>query len=246
MIVMNENIKDALSRTCYGCLDKLIPSSERDSYIYFDCEFTGLHKNTTLISLGCVSPDGNTFYAEFTDYDESQVNDWIRDNVISHLEIKHEGNNLLSVGDLVIADLRVKGNTEYVRKMLINWLEWLKEDQPDDFKFQFVSDVCHYDFVLLIDLLSGGGTAFDIPSFISPTCVDINQDIRSLVSYGIKNQPYFWKVKDTSIYTETEAFDLNREEIVEHVLNKAYNTKKHNSLHDAKIIMDIHKYIWGL
>lgn len=45
--------------------------------IYFDTEFTGLHQNTTLISIGCVSEDNKTFYAELDDYDQSQVNVWI-------------------------------------------------------------------------------------------------------------------------------------------------------------------------
>ena len=46
--------------------------------IFFDCEFTGLHKNTTLISIGLISDCGKTFYAEFTDYDKGQVDDWIK------------------------------------------------------------------------------------------------------------------------------------------------------------------------
>ena len=50
--------------------------------LYFDTEFTGLRKDTTLISIGIVSEDGRKFYAEFTDYDESQCGDWIKQNVI--------------------------------------------------------------------------------------------------------------------------------------------------------------------
>ena len=50
--------------------------------IFFDTEFTGLHKDTTLISIGLVSQDGKQFYAEFTDYDGKQVGDWIQENVI--------------------------------------------------------------------------------------------------------------------------------------------------------------------
>lgn len=53
--------------------------------IYFDTEFTGLHKDTTLISLGCVADDGRRFYTEFTDFDKSQCNDWINENVINNL-----------------------------------------------------------------------------------------------------------------------------------------------------------------
>ena len=57
--------------------------------LFFDMEFTGLHKETTPISLGIVSEDGKTFYAEFTDYDESQCNDWIKENVIYNLYLSH-------------------------------------------------------------------------------------------------------------------------------------------------------------
>jgi hypothetical protein len=53
--------------------------------IFFDTEFTGLHKNTTLISIGLISEDGKTFYAEFTDYDKSQVDSWLQENVINNL-----------------------------------------------------------------------------------------------------------------------------------------------------------------
>lgn len=35
--------------------------------IFFDTEFTGLHKDTTLISIGLVSETGEKFYAEFDD-----------------------------------------------------------------------------------------------------------------------------------------------------------------------------------
>ena len=53
--------------------------------LFFDMEFTGLRQNTTPISIGIVSEDGKKFYAEFTDYDESQCNDWIKENVTSEL-----------------------------------------------------------------------------------------------------------------------------------------------------------------
>ncbi len=53
--------------------------------VYLDTEFTGFHQGTTLVSIGCVATNGRTFYAELTDYDESQVNGWLNDNVIAHL-----------------------------------------------------------------------------------------------------------------------------------------------------------------
>ena len=57
--------------------------------IFFDTEFTGLHQNTTLISIGLVSECGKTFYAEFTDYDQKQVDEWIKNNVIANLTLQN-------------------------------------------------------------------------------------------------------------------------------------------------------------
>ena len=57
--------------------------------IYYDAEFTGLHRNTGLISIGLVSYSGSYFYAEFTDYDKSQVTEWIQENVIDKLPYKN-------------------------------------------------------------------------------------------------------------------------------------------------------------
>mgnify|MGYP001598912101 FL=1 len=90
---------------------------------------------------------------------------------------------------------------------------------------QFISDVCHYDFVLLIDLLTNGGTAIDLPETISAVCHDINQDIANHF-----NVP------------ERIAFDMSREEVMRIVcpLNKIVTGDKHNSLYDAEVI----KAIW--
>jgi hypothetical protein len=53
--------------------------------LFLDTEFTGLHQRTTLISIGIISECGKTFYAELSDYDLTQVDDWIQQNVIKNL-----------------------------------------------------------------------------------------------------------------------------------------------------------------
>ena len=53
--------------------------------LYLDSEFTGLHQNTTIISIGIVSDSGKTFYAELNYYDKSQVDEWLQKNVIDNL-----------------------------------------------------------------------------------------------------------------------------------------------------------------
>ena len=56
--------------------------------IFFDTEFTGLNQKTTLISIWLISEDGKTFYWEFTDYDKTQIDSWLQENVINNLVMK--------------------------------------------------------------------------------------------------------------------------------------------------------------
>lgn len=188
--------------------------------LFFDMEFTGLHKNTTPISIGIVSEDGKTFYAEFTDYDESQCDDWIKENVISNLKFE------LALGE-AFWEREHDGNVEALcdRECVSYWLnKWLSQFDA----IQFVSDVCHYDFVLLIDLLTNGGTALDLPENISAVCHDLNMDIAR--HYHVSD----W-----------EAFDMSREQIMFDVCNGGVflDGDKHNSLYDANIIREIYEVI---
>lgn len=172
--------------------------------IFFDTEFTGLHKNTSLISLGMVDENGRTFYAEFTDYDKNQVNDWLQKNVINNLindsnKINYESDNWYVIGD-----------KDFICTML---KKWLKEYDS----VQLVSDVCHYDMVLFIDIF---GTAFDLPSNVSPVCYDINTDIANICACTVK-----------------EAFDITRELFIDvEIIGD-----KHNALYDAKVIKRIYE-----
>lgn len=180
--------------------------------IFFDTEFTGLNKNTTLISIGLVDENNRTFYAEFLGYDNNQVDEWIKENVINNLKYKMYIDNWNNKNP---EHFECVGYTYYIRKWLDAWLS--KYDTVE-----LVSDVCHYDMVLFIDIW---GNAFDIPKNVNPACHDINQDIAS----------YY-------IISECEAFDKSREEIIEY-WNKKIEGDKHNSLYDAKVIKEIYKAI---
>lgn len=129
--------------------------------IFFDTEFTGLHQNTTLISIGMISEDGKKFYAELSDYDRSQVNDWINKNVLAHRFIHFQN------FEEDIASYFVYGNKTSVCHELKKYLA-----QFD--RVELVSDCAHYDMMLFINLF---GTAFDIPKNVCPACYDVNQDI---------------------------------------------------------------------
>jgi len=179
--------------------------------IFFDTEFTGLHKNTTLISIGLIDEDDNVFYAEFNDYNKDDVNDWINDNVIKHLKFNEYSTHLEVNG----RNVSMKGSKSYVADCLKIWLSSYD-------KVQLVSDVCHYDMVLFIDLF---GTAFDLLKGINAACHDINQDIAEY--YNI---------------SEADAFDKSREEMLEqfHII---IDGDKHNSLYDAKVIKELYYYL---
>lgn len=188
--------------------------------IFFDTEFTGLHKNTTLISIGLVDENGRTFYAEFLGYDNNQVNDWIKENVINNLKYKTCIDNWNNKNP---EQFECVGYTYYIKGLLETWLSKYEE-------VELISDCCHYDMVLFIDIF---GDAWSIPSTVNPVCYDINQDISK--HFGISGR---------------EAFDLSREEII-NTFNKLMinwpkeiihiEGDKHNSLYDAKVIKAIYK-----
>lgn len=119
--------------------------------LFLDSEFTGLHKDTTLVSIGLVSEEGHTFYAELSDYDDNQIDDWLRENVIDHLIMKDRDDSYH------FSDERqtfLRGNKEKVADHLKTWLEKRGE-------LEIWSDCLAYDWVLFNDLF---GHAFNIPS----------------------------------------------------------------------------------
>ena len=127
--------------------------------IFFDTEFTGLHQNTTIISIGLISDCGKTFYAEFADYDRDQVDDWLRENVITNLYLQKfdvlrdyqpDSENVLMCGD-----------TEQVSRTLKQWLHQFITDSET--KIEMWSDCLSYDWVLFQSLF---GNAFDVPEWI--------------------------------------------------------------------------------
>jgi len=115
--------------------------------IFWDCEFTGLHQNTTLISIGCVAEDGQQFYAELTDFDTGQVDEWIQAHVIDNLTLL---TGMVSADE---KDMRVSGNKETVKHYLEKWLSQWES-------VEMWSDCLAYDWVLFCELFGG---AFGIP-----------------------------------------------------------------------------------
>lgn len=115
--------------------------------VFFDCEFTGLHQHTTLISIGLVSEDGRTFYAEANDYNKGQITDWLRDNVIALL--RFDETVWESLPKLDLEHHIMKGSRSQIAKALMAWLvQWEQ--------VEMWGDCLAYDWVLFCQLFGGG------------------------------------------------------------------------------------------
>jgi hypothetical protein len=134
--------------------------------VFFDSEFTGLHQGTTLISIGLVSECGKTFYAELTDYDKSQIDEWLQTNVINNLLMTKpkEGEDNYYVAtrhydnpigfDLYKSySVQLMCDMESLKTNLTIWLHQFES-------VEIWSDCLSYDWVLFNQIF---GHAFNIP-----------------------------------------------------------------------------------
>lgn len=129
--------------------------------VFFDTEFTGLHQKTTLISIGLVAETGDAFYAELTDYDARQLNDWLNDHVIRHLWCE-SGIPATTAEHEIYA----KGKRDYIAAQLRQWLETLGRydyETGGSGKLEMWSDVLAYDWILFCELFGG---AMQIPECV--------------------------------------------------------------------------------
>jgi len=134
--------------------------------LFLDTEFTGLHQGTTLISIGIVSDCGKSFYAELTDYDQSQINDWLQENVIDKLILgDFEEDQYLRQNNK--NDVLYKGDSEQVKSVLVDWLTQFNS-------IDIWSDVLAYDWVLFNNLIADYSDGYPkLPSNINYIPFDI-------------------------------------------------------------------------
>jgi len=140
--------------------------------VFFDMEFTGLHKDTTLISIGLIADTGETFYAELNDYDKAQVSEWVEENVIHKLRyappLKGQEEYWSWNKENCVS---MRGNKQEVQKWLSDWfqsllggpLSWIKYkpyEKPVLVQHPLIElwgDCLAYDWVLLNDLWGSSG-----------------------------------------------------------------------------------------
>jgi len=174
--------------------------------IFLDTEFTGLHQQSSLISLAMVAETGEEFYAEITDYDHSQISDWVEDNVMKYLFL-----NETDISDA--RSYKVKGPQQEVAAAIQKWLEQFPKTLDADGKvqpsIQVWADCYAWDWVLFCELFGG---AFEIP----PAIHYMTMDLATL--FNIKTGK-----------PDTPRFDFVKDEIA------AHNWQQHNALYDARV-----------
>lgn len=125
---------------------------------WFDTEFIEDGKTIDLISIGVVSEDGRTFYAESTDCDLSRASQWVRDNVIVHLT--HEG---CKEGSVRLTRVQIARRiVDFVHDGVVK----------DGLKPEFWAYYADYDWVALCQLF---GTMMDLPTGWPMYCRDVKQ-----------------------------------------------------------------------
>ncbi|GAB1351293.1 hypothetical protein MASR1M12_00230 [Erysipelotrichia bacterium] len=187
--------------------------------IFLDFEFTGLHQNTTPISLGIISDCEKTFYAEFNDYNLFQVDQWIEENVLKKLRFspppRGQQEHFMAcrakdnpIGNDIYASYSVelRGHKCDIRKELERWLS-----QFD--RVEVWGDCMAYDWMLFCQIF---GHAFNIPKNVYYIPFDL---CTLLKSRGIDP-------------------DINREDFARggEYWYTEDQIKKHNALWDAKVI----------
>ncbi|MFW9597502.1 MAG: hypothetical protein ACMV0Y_06075 [Paludibacter sp.] len=144
--------------------------------IFFDIEFTSLSPDAQIISLGVISDCGKSFYAEFTDFDISRCDDWVRNNVVSKLQNIDTTTAILN-GEIILCS---KDSHKLIRESItchlhdkftnigfaLKW--WLSKFS--DYKIQFVVDCGTWDWYWLLQLLAEWDKTACYDMLIIPDC----------------------------------------------------------------------------
>lgn len=138
--------------------------------VYFDTEFTGLHQETKLISIGLVTTDRHSFYGEFNDFEGGFVCEQDRTFFKTQLlpKLTYQGQDeLVFVTSDPYYEVEACGKTSFVKSQLTLWLmKVLGYEQA-----QMWSDCLAYDWVLFCELWEG---ALNLPKYIHCTPMDLS------------------------------------------------------------------------
>lgn len=131
--------------------------------VFFDLQFTGVHKLATPISIGLSAEDGRRYYAEFTDFDKYQINEFLKQKVLPKRVL--EDFNFEKDYDPNAQTVLVKGDIDVINKTITEWFNHYQEDGVEMW-----GDLCAYDWVLFISIFGNG---LDLPKHIDYIPMDL-------------------------------------------------------------------------
>lgn len=113
--------------------------------IFFDSEFTDLSASASLISAGFVAETGEEFYAELSDFNEGDCNDFVKATVLPMLSQNRIPTDefvqlLLCWLDKFDGDVVLVADSEWDRKLLNKSFASLGMDMPSGWIFRKVPD----------------------------------------------------------------------------------------------------------
>ena len=130
---------------------------------FLDEEFIEDGRTIDLVSIGVVCENGQEFYAQSSEFDASKASDWVKENVLAHLE--------------------PGGYSREVLKTRL--LRFVQEQTPEGDKPEFWGYYADYDWVCLCQLF---GTMMDLPKGWPMYCRDIKQFCDSLGNPKLPDQ----------------------------------------------------------
>jgi hypothetical protein len=158
--------------------------------IMLDCEFTGLKKDASLISIALIAETGESFYAELNDYNRITVDPWVRDNVIKHLRLHTDGDGGCYVRNGG-KNYEVISDFVHVGYHLGKWLSQFET-------VEIWADVLAYDWMWFCELFGGAFCIpknvyyipFDLATAIAMRLRGVDPDISRVEFSGINNNTH--------------------------------------------------------
>ena len=155
--------------------------------LFLDTEFTGLHQQTSLISLAIVAETGRAFYAEFSDFKKDQLTPWLEENVLSHLTMTKQRDGYIDQATENL--IQVKGNHAFVRSLIETFLGQFEA-------VGFWIDYVAFDWVLFCELWGGSMELpkhvyyipFCFSTHLSENGIDPNIDRIQLLDSAVQGQ----------------------------------------------------------
>lgn len=132
--------------------------------IFIDTEFSEGPDHLSLISLGMVTANGDTFYAEVVDHDDARACKWVQENVLTKLlrngaeSPKPQGKGL---------HFRHSGSHDSIAVRALDWVDALTFDPV------FWGYFADYDWVLFCRLF---GSMLNMPKGWPQLCLDVKQE----------------------------------------------------------------------